>query len=324
MVKLGWCDTCNVPILDGRRCGVCHHRSRALSFSKTELKPIFKDEESLYRHVLTRKAPYYNEILPKGLSFYNIMGEVIIDGRKVFRMSFDKATRDWTPKFFKDFVNVLTPFRGSSCKLAVKANEYILKEKEKEAVDFLERAVKRFSRLPLAVSFSGGKDSVVALALTKLVRKKFDAIFLNTTVEFTETVDYVRDIAKLWKLNLIETNPPHDFFHLCEELGPPSIRMKWCCKTQKFSPQNQLINETYPNGVLVINGIRKTESNIRSRFNRIQRNRMIPKQILAFPVLKWSSLDIWLYMFWRNIPHNKMYDYGFTRIGCWACQSFQR
>jgi phosphoadenosine phosphosulfate reductase len=69
----------------------------------------------------------------------------------------------------------------------------------------------------------------------------------------------------------------------------------------------------------VISGIRKIESNIRSRFSKIQRNKMIPKQVLAFPILNWSSLDVWLYLHWKNISHNKMYDYGFSRIGCWAC-----
>ena len=319
MVRLGWCDTCNVPILDGLDCGICHHKSRPLNFTKTELKPIFHEEANFYKRILAKNGipPH---LLPKRLSFYNVMGEVVIDGQKVFRLSFDRKINDFIPKFFKNFVGGDPPaFHGSSCSLTIAANEYILRKKETEAKAFLERTIKKYYHLPLAVSFSGGKDSVVALALTRLASNRFDAIFLNTTVEFEETVNFAREITKMWNINLIETTPPHDFFQLCEDLGPPSTTMKWCCKTQKFSPQNQLINERYPNGVLVISGIRKTESNIRSKFNRVQRNKMIPKQILTFPLLSWTSLDVWLYMLWKNIPHNKMYDYGFARIGCWAC-----
>ena len=319
MVKLGWCDSCNVPILDGLKCGLCNRKSRPMSFTKTELKPIFEEEANLYRAILAKEAPTRGNLLPNGLSFYNTMGEIIIDGCKVFRISFDKKTQDWTAKFFKRFVSENPSFHGSNLSLTVAANELILQKKEEEALCFLEKTIERFPGLPLAVSFSGGKDSLITLALTKLISSKFDAIFLNTTVEFEETVKYVRDTAKLWDIHLIETIPPHNFFDLCEELGPPSRRMKWCCKTQKFSPQNQLINELYSDGVLVMSGIRKAESNIRSRFRRIQRNKMIPKQVLAFPILDWSSLDVWLYQLWKKIPHNKMYDYGFTRIGCWAC-----
>jgi phosphoadenosine phosphosulfate reductase len=251
--------------------------------------------------------------------FYNVMGEVVVDGRKIFRLSYDRKANAFFPRFFSDFSENIPSFKGSDLARTLKANEHILKDKEREALIFLRKTIKKFSYLPLAVSFSGGKDSAATLALTRLVKRKFDAIFLNTTIEFDETVEYVREIAKLWRINLIEAKPPQDFFQLCNELGPPSTKMKWCCKTQKFSPQNQLINERYPNGVLVISGIRKQESNIRSRFNRIQRNKMIPKQVLAFPILNWSSLDVWLYLFWKKIPYNKMYNYGFARIGCWAC-----
>jgi len=247
------------------------------------------------------------------------MGEVVIDGRKVFRLSYDEKAQNWRVRFFKDFLNGVPSFRGSNVKDMIKANEEILKGKEKEAIRFLRKTIKKFAHLPLAVSFSGGKDSIVTLALTRLIKRRIDAIFLNTTIEFDETVKYVRDMARLWKVNLVEVKPPQDFFHLCRELGPPSTKMKWCCKTQKFSPQNQLINDRYPKGVLVISGIRKKESNIRSRFKRIQRNKMIPKQILAFPILNWSSLDVWLYLLWKNIPYNNMYNHGFARIGCWAC-----
>jgi len=319
MPEVGWCDNCNVPVLDGRKCGACHGRSTKLKFPKAELKPIFDEEKRLYQKILSKKRVVSGGLLPKGLCFYNIMGEVVIDGRKVFRLSFDEKSQDWKVKFFKDFLGNVPSFNGSDLIQVIKANEHILREKERESMRFLERTIRKFERLPLAVSFSGGKDSAVTLALTRLVKRRLDAIFLNTTIEFDETVEYVRDIARMWKVHLIEVKPPQDFFRLCRELGPPSAKMKWCCKTQKFSPQNHLINERYPNGVLVISGIRKAESNIRSRFKRIQRNKMIPKQVLAFPILNWSSLDVWLYLLWKRIPYNKMYNNGFARIGCWAC-----
>lgn len=319
MSVVGWCDNCNVPILDGRKCGICHTRSRRIKFLKAELKPIFEQEKALYRKIFATSGGFSYDCWSKGMMFYNIMGEVIVDGRKIFRISYDKEAQALLPRFFNSFSEKPPSFKGSDLTRTIKANEHILKEKERKAVIFLRKVIKRFSHLPLAVSFSGGKDSAVTLALTRLVKRKFDAIFLNTTIEFDETVEYVHEIAGLWKVNLIEAKPPQDFFHLCNELGPPSTKMKWCCKTQKFSPQNHLINELYPKGVLVISGIRKKESNIRSRFNKIQRNKMIPKQVLAFPILNWSSLDVWLYLFWKKIPYNKMYNHGFARIGCWAC-----
>jgi phosphoadenosine phosphosulfate reductase len=320
MPSVGWCDNCNVPVLDALDCGICNSPSRKLRLSKAELKPIFGEEKKLYEKIL---SSHFNgacgRVFPDGMCFYNIMGEVIIEGKKIFRPSVDKKTRKWTVKFFKPFSEEIPILKGSDLRKTLRANQYILERKEKEAIRFLKTTFEEFRHLPLAVSFSGGKDSAVALALTRSITKSVDVIFLNTTIEFDETVDYVHELTRLWEANLLEVDPPQDFLSLCEQLGPPSTRMKWCCKTQKFSPQNQVINERYPEGVLVVNGIRKSESNIRHKFARAQINKMIPKQFLAFPILEWSSLDVWLYTFWRKIPYNMMYNYGFARIGCWAC-----
>ena len=321
MPSVGWCDNCNVPVLDASNCGICQHSSRRLRLTKAELKPIFEEEKELYEKIISQDSTRTSRqvFLPKGMCFYNIMGEVIIDGKKIFRLSLDRETKRWTIKFFKCFSQEDLKFKGSDFEKTLRANQHILERKEKEAVCFLKRTVEKFQNFPFAVSFSGGKDSAVTLALTKLVTQRFDVIFLNTTIEFDETVKYVRGLSRLWEFNLVETHPPKSFFELCEQLGPPSTKMKWCCKTQKFSPQNDLINKHYPNGVLVTSGIRKSESNIRSKFERVQRNKMIPKQILAFPMLEWSSLDVWLYILWKRIPFNLLYNFGFARIGCWAC-----
>lgn len=320
MPSVGWCDKCNVPVLDASYCGICHSPSRKLRLMKAELKPIFAEEKKLYEKIL---ASHFNtiprQVFPDGMCFYSIMGEVIIDGKKIFRPSVDRNTGRWTVKFFKSFSEEISGLKGSDLRKTLRANRYILRRKEKEAIGFLKRTFEKFRHLPIAVSFSGGKDSAVTLALTRAVTRNVDVIFLNTTIEFDETVDYVHELTRLWESNLVEVHPPQDFLTLCEQLGPPSTRMKWCCKTQKFSPQNQVINERYPEGVLVANGIRKSESNIRQKFLRVQVNKMIPKQLLAFPILDWSSLDVWLYTFWKKIPYNTMYSYGFARIGCWAC-----
>ena len=163
MPEVGWCSNCNVPILDGHKCGICHSRSFKLKFPKAELKPIFEEEKNLYRKILAKNGMLSLELFPEGVSFYNIMGEVVIDGRKVFRLSYDEKAKDWRVRFFKDFLSGFPSFRGSNVKDMIKANEKILKEKEQEAIRFLRKTIRKFAHLPLAVSFSGGKDSVVTL-----------------------------------------------------------------------------------------------------------------------------------------------------------------
>jgi len=131
MTEVGWCNNCNVPILDGCDCGVCHSHSQKLKFPKAELKPIFNEEKNLYRKILAENDVSSHEIFPKGMSFYNIMGEVVIDGSKVFRFSCDEKRQEWRVRFFKNFVEDVPSFRGSNPEYVIKANQGILKEKEK-------------------------------------------------------------------------------------------------------------------------------------------------------------------------------------------------
>jgi len=173
--------------------------------------------------------------------------------------------------------------------------------------------------MPAIVSISGGKDSACALALAREVKRDIPVVYMNTTLDFPETVVYVHKLAKYWKLNFVEIFPERDFFDIGKELGPPSSMMPWCCQTQKFAPFNKYVNEHYPYGVLSVEGLRRFESEKRMKYKRISANRAIPKKKTVCPILNWTTLDVWLYTFWKDIPINPIYTYGYERIGCWAC-----
>lgn len=314
---LGWCRDCNVPIIDARPCGVCGKDSYVIK--SREVKPVFSLEKERIEKLLIKNRSQIS--LPVNTyTFIDLMGFVIIDGFKIFRVNFSEKTKKWQIHETKSSKN-LKELQGSDFSSIIKANEYILKEKEEEAVSFIENIIFKHPELPLAISFSGGKDSTVALHLAKQVKNNVDVIFLDTTIELPETLQFIRKIADLWNLNLISVKPSHDFLDLCHVIGPPSRFMKWCCKTQKFSPMNKLLHEKYSDGVIMIRGVRAAESNNRSNYKRSGRLKWTPKEVIVNPILHWSSFDSWLYIFWKRIPYNDAYEYGFTRLGCWACPS---
>lgn len=320
MSKIGWCDNCNVPIIDAAKCDLCNSSVRELKLGMGEIKPIFDFEKELYKKILIENGFDPSKLIPEGLCFFN-GGELISDGMKVFRLLFDEERNSWRIKLFKKFTENPPKLKGSNLQKTIKANEKILKRKERKCLFFLKKTFEDtdYLDLPKAVSFSGGKDSTVVLNLARKVDNELDVIFLDTTLEFPETLEFVSKITKIWNLNLIKVNPKHDFLKICEKLGPPSIFMKWCCKTQKFTPLNALINKRYQKDIIVVNGLRKAESPARADLQKVQRNKLIPKQLLVFPILEWSSLDTWLYILWKKLPVNEAYRYGFDRVGCWAC-----
>jgi len=154
MPVVGWCERCNVPILDARKCGICHAPSSKIRFTKAELRPIFKEEMSFYRKVLDKRDADIASLFPKGTVFHNVMGELIADGKKVLRISYDEDAQNWKARFFKDALQHMRSFEGTDLQRTIRANRYILEEKEAKALRLIRKVIRRYADVPMAVSFS--------------------------------------------------------------------------------------------------------------------------------------------------------------------------
>jgi phosphoadenosine phosphosulfate reductase len=202
---------------------------------------------------------------------------------------------------------------------AVAVNVPVLEKRRDEAVRFIDNTIDK-NGLPAVVSFSGGKDSLVTLLLTLDAGKRLPVLFIDTGLEFTETVEHVRDTAARHGLRLIEEKAPTDaFFGNLVHFGPPAKDFRWCCKTNKLGPTVGAILKNFPDGVLSFIGQRKYESEARKEKSRVWRNPWTPGQVGASPIREWSALHVWLYIFWKKEPFNVWYTRGLDRIGCFLC-----
>ena len=209
---------------------------------------------------------------------------------------------------------------GDIWEQVVGANSSLIDEMRRRSVDFINETVRKID-LPAAVSFSGGKDSLATLMLCMEAGLDPPLLFVDTGIEFPETVDYVHKLASDLDLNLIEEKPTTDFLENFEKFGPPGRDFRWCCKTNKLGPMTRLIKENFPGGVLTFIGQRRFESSSRQRKGAIWKNPWVPSQVGASPVQNWNGLDIWLYIFKKEAIYNPLYERGFERIGCWLCPS---
>lgn len=78
------------------------------------------------------------------------------------------------------------------------------------------------------VSFSGGKDSTVLLALVKLCQDlgtvgDIPAVFSNTGIEMGVTVDFVRWVKANWYPNVVMIRPEHSFDWILKNKGKPMV-----------------------------------------------------------------------------------------------------
>jgi len=201
----------------------------------------------------------------------------------------------------------------------IQANLPVIKRRRDQAVSFITNTIED-AGLPAVVSFSGGKDSLACLLLTIDAGYSLPLFFLDTGLEFPETVEYVKRVAEGYSLDLIiERAPEGIFLDNLDLFGPPGRDYRWCCKTNKLGPVVKAIQRHFGSGVLSFIGQRRYESESRSQKPRVWRNPWTPGQLSASPIQDWTALHVWLYILSKKAPYNPWYERGLDRIGCYLC-----
>jgi len=190
--------------------------------------------------------------------------------------------------------------------------------------DFKVRQAKTIVRIAneifsgnLAVAFSGGKDSLVMLHIVLRENPDIPVVYNNTTVEFPETLQYVRKLHKEWGFDLHVTKCEVPFLKAVRTRGWATHEDRWCCKPYKDRPARKFLME---NGIHAeITGTTRTESIYRRSLKAFKWPKKEPQMIRINPIYDWNYWEVWRYIKENNLPYNPLYDMGYRRIGCWCC-----
>ena len=90
----------------------------------------------------------------------------------------------------------------------------------------------------------------------------------------------------------------------------------------KTAPQIQLLRDVAGKAeftVLAFTGVRHAESARRSHYEPVSKGMKHKGQYNAYPVLDWSSAEVWLYIYTHSLPVNAGYKKGNRRAGCLVC-----
>ncbi len=203
----------------------------------------------------------------------------------------------------------------------VKANREHLKNIEGNAASDIKSFVSS-KKSPVTVSFSGGKDSLAAFGVAmKALKGGMELLFVDTGLEFPETVEYVKGFAKKNDLKIHIAQANNAFRENVDTFGPPAKDFRWCCKVCKLGPITDMISKEFPKGTITVEGNRMLESFARSKTSFVSKNPFVPNQTTLNPVRTWNASEIWGYIWMKGLEYNPLYERDFERIGCYLCAS---
>lgn len=182
-----------------------------------------------------------------------------------------------------------------------------------------------------AVSFSGGKDSTLVLAMVRQRRPNIPVVYNDTGVEYPETRKFVAELAAAWQLNLIITHPKKTFWQCAAQYGFPNgtkggsgTPTSHCCYFLKEHPMHEVIRAHSWQGIY--DGVTAVESRSRM-FMADQKGTCYHFKrwnvCKIHPILYWTEQEVFDYMAREKIPLNPLYAKGARRVGCMACTAFK-
>jgi phosphoadenosine phosphosulfate reductase len=185
-----------------------------------------------------------------------------------------------------------------------------LDTKIKQAITLLRSAPDK----EIELSYSGGKDSDVCLALAKMSGINYRAIYKNTTIDPPGTLSHCREVGA----EIVQ--PKMSFFQIIEKKGMPTFRRRFCCEILK---EYKILDNA-------IQGIRACESENRKKrykepvFCRIYGAKENHVNVIL-PILKWTDKDVEEFINYYGIKCHPLYyreDGTFNvkcRLGCMGC-----
>ena len=154
-------------------------------------------------------------------------------------------------------------------------------------------------------------EDMVVVHMVREVMPDVPVLFLDTFHHFEETLKYRNEMAERWKLNLVTLKAPEP------EVGLWRTSTEACCAKHKVGPLFSAL-EGYD---VWFTGLRREQSPSRANLLEQESFRLPSGKSIAkiSPLAQWSTRDVWMYAKSHGIPLLKLYDLGYSSIGCEPC-----
>jgi len=187
-----------------------------------------------------------------------------------------------------------------------------------DAEDVLRWAIERFHpRLALSTSF---KDGVIIDLMTRIC-PDVRVVALDTGRLNEETYACADEISRRYGVTIEWYFPERDAVEaMVRAKGMHAFRKTVsnrheCCHIRKVEPLNRALSglEAW------ITGVRRDQSTTRTAVRKVERDDAHGGIVKINPLADWDHDRVWGYIRDHKVPYNRLYDEGYTSIGCAPC-----
>jgi phosphoadenosine phosphosulfate reductase len=151
------------------------------------------------------------------------------------------------------------------------------------------------------------------------IRPDVPILFLETGYQFAETLAFKEQLTERLALNVVDLVGTYNVEGQAKALGPRLFERdpERCCDLNKVQPMLAALR----NFDAWVTALRRDSSPTRANAPFVDQYEIDPGRwmIKVNPMANWTHQQVWRYLREQNLPHNPLYDLGYSSIGCAPC-----
>jgi phosphoadenosine phosphosulfate reductase len=196
--------------------------------------------------------------------------------------------------------------------------QLIQKSDTLNAEDLLHAILEEFPTAPACLTCSFQAEDMIALSLLRQRLPNVAVLFLETGYHFADTYQFRDQIARDWRLNLVNVAPQTTVqqqeaeFGILHQFDPAK-----CCQLRKVEP----LMESLEPFELWFTGLRREQSSTRRNLKKIEHHKLpTGRSLLKISLLAdWTWAQVWEFTGKHQLAYLPQYDRGYLSIGCEPC-----
>ena len=190
---------------------------------------------------------------------------------------------------------------------------------EAQPSDILAWALEKSGLHEIAIASAFQTEGTVVIHMATQIRPDVPILFLETGFQFAETLAFKERLTEQLGLNVRDLVGEYSVDRQEAEFGARLFESnpEACCEINKVRPMFEALR-----GLDAwVTSVRRDSSPTRAATPIVERYDLEPDRpiVKVNPMANWTKPQVWGYLKEHDLPHNPLYDLGYSSIGCAPC-----